>query len=152
MKATFRRLGDGREVDLIPYVREQLSQRDDIRIYVGTDSQTIGDKTVYATVIVLHYGNTGAHVLYHKFAYPRIKDNWTRLWNEVEYSLDAAEEMYKAGLPKADFIDLDYNPDPVYHSNTVLRSALGYVESMGYKARTKPDAAAASCVADAICH
>lgn len=152
MKTKFRRLGDGREVDLIPYVRTELEQNENVRIYIGTDSQNIGEKTVYATVIVLHYGNNGAHVLYSKLNLPRVKDNFTRLWNEVEYSLEVAEELHNGGLPRADYIDLDYNPDPIYRSNTVLRSALGYVESMGYKARMKPDAAAASCVADAICH
>lgn len=152
MKATFKKLSGDQNVDIVSYVRKKLSQRDDIRIYIGTDSQTIGDKTIYVTVVVLHYGNTGGHVLYNKFSVPRIKDTWTRLWNEVVYSLDVAEEMYKAGLPKADYIDLDYNPDPIYRSNSVLRSALGYVESMGYKVRTKPNAPAASCVADAICH
>jgi predicted RNase H-related nuclease YkuK (DUF458 family) len=152
MKTKFRRLGDGREVDLIPYVRTELEQNENVRIYIGTDSQNIGEKTVYATVVVLHYGNNGAHVLYSKTTFPRVKDNFTRLWNEVEYSLEVAEELYNGGLPRADYIDLDYNPDPIYRSNSVLRSALGYVESMGYKARMKPDAAAASCVADAICH
>ena len=152
MKAPFRRLGDGVEVDLIPYVKAELENNKNVRIYIGTDSQNVGDKTVYATVIVLHYGNNGAHVLFSKTTFLRVKDTFTRLWNEVEYSLEAAEELYKGGLPRADYIDLDYNPDPVYRSNAVLRSALGYVESMGYKARMKPDAAAASCVADSICH
>jgi predicted RNase H-related nuclease YkuK (DUF458 family) len=33
----------------------------------------------------------------------------------------------------------------------VLRAALGYVESMGYTPRCKPNAVVASYVADAIC-
>ena len=60
--------------------------------------------------------------------------------------------MFAGGLPKADYIDLDLNPDPMYRSNSVLRSALGYVESLGYKARIKPNAADASTCADMICH
>ena len=153
MKATtFKRLADGRVIDLIPYIKEQLAESDNIKIYVGTDSQSVGDHTKYATVIVLHYGNNGGHVLYSKQIIPRVRDTFTRLWNEVELSLSTAEMMVEGGLPKADYIDLDLNPDPIYKSNSVLRSALGYVESLGYKARIKPNAAAASTCADMICH
>ena len=152
MKPTFRRLGDGAEVDLVAYVKNSIGDRSDVRIYIGTDSQNIGNKTVYATVVVLHYGKSGGHILYSKKIVSRVKDIFSRLWNEVVYSLDVAEEMVKSGIPRADYIDLDYNPDPVYQSNTVLRSALGYVEALGYKARMKPNAPAASCAADAICH
>lgn len=153
MKATtFKRLADGRVIDLIPYIKDELTKSNDIRIYVGTDSQNIGDHTVYATVIVLHYGNNGGHVLYNKQSIPRVRDTFSRLWNEVELSLSTAEMMVAGGLPKADYIDLDLNPDPMYRSNSVLRSALGYVESLGYKARIKPNAAAASTCADMICH
>lgn len=153
MKATtFKRLADGRVIDLIPYIKDELTKSNDIKIYVGTDSQNIGDHTVYATVIVLHYGNNGGHVLYNKQSIPRVRDTFSRLWNEVELSLSTAEMMVAGGLPKADYIDLDLNPDPMYRSNSVLRSALGYVESLGYKARIKPNAAAASTCADMICH
>ena len=51
----------------------------------------------------------------------------------------------------AKWIDIDLNPDPKYKSNFILRSALGYVESMGYTPRCKPNAMVASYVADALC-
>ena len=148
----FKRLGDHQEVDLIPYLTAALQESDDIKIYVGSDSHNNSLTTVYATVIVLHYGTSGGHVLYSKEHVDRVRDTWTRLWNEVERSLSVAEYMYENGLPKADFIDLDLNPDPKYRSNSVLRSAVGYVESLGYVPRIKPYAAAASCCADSICH
>ncbi len=107
---------------------------------------------VITVAIVLHYGTNGGHVLYSKESVTRVRDTWQRLWNEVERSLSVAEYMQQNGLPKADFIDLDLNPDPKYRSNSVLRSAVGYVESLGYVARIKPHAPAASCCADSICH
>jgi predicted RNase H-related nuclease YkuK (DUF458 family) len=64
MNATFKRLSDHREVDLIPYVQELITGVEDVKIYIGTDSQTNGAWTQYATVIVLHWGNRGASVLY----------------------------------------------------------------------------------------
>ena len=152
MKKVFRKLGDHTAVDLISYITNIIDNSDNVRIYVGSDSQNAGIFTIYATVIVLHYGNNGAHVLYNREKVSRVRDTYARLWDEVERSLSVAEHMHSEGLPRADYIDLDFNPDPVYRSNSVLRSAVGYVESMGYKPRTKPFAAAASTCADAICH
>ncbi len=148
----FRKLGDHSLVDLVPHISAAIEGVDDVKIYIGSDSQNEGGMTTYATVIVLHWGNRGANVLYYKERVPAIVDTFTRLWSEVERSIEVADYMQANGLPKADYIDLDFNPDPVYRSNMVLRAAVGYVESMGYTARTKPGAPAASHCADAICH
>jgi predicted RNase H-related nuclease YkuK (DUF458 family) len=149
---TFRKLGDHSPVDLVPHIKAAIQSEDDVKLYIGSDSQTVGDTTIYATVIVIHYGNRGAGVLYHKEKLPKVRDTWTRLWAEVERSIEIAEYLRSHGLPKADYIDLDFNPDPKYRSNMVLRAAVGYVESLGYTPRTKPMAPAASTCADAICH
>jgi len=150
MEKRFKRLADHRYVDLVPYLREKID--DSVKIYVGADSQNIGVNTHYATVIVLHYGNSGGHVLYHKEVVPRVRDNFSRLWKEVEDSIAVAMFLRENNLSEVEYIDLDLNPDPKYNSNTVLRAALGYVESMGFKARIKPNAAAASCCADHLLH
>jgi predicted RNase H-related nuclease YkuK (DUF458 family) len=151
MDRKFRSLSNGREIDLIPYLKDQLSKSEDIKMYVGTDSQNVGGKTIYATVIVLHRGNRGGHVIYSKKYVDRIKDKFTKLWNEVQDSVDLAQFLESYGIEKPAYIDLDFNPDPRFHSNTILRSALGYVESLGYVPRCKPDAISASYVADKIC-
>ena len=82
---------------------------------------------------------------------PRVRDRWSRLWKEVEYSVDMANQLVQSGLPKATFIDLDLNPDPQFKSNDVVRAAVGLVESMGYQARTKPYSLCASYAADKVC-
>ena len=79
----FRCLSNGREIDLIPYLKDRLSESNDIRMYVGTESQNVGTKTVYATVIVLHKGKRGGHVIYSKKYVNRITEKFTKLWNEV---------------------------------------------------------------------
>jgi predicted RNase H-related nuclease YkuK (DUF458 family) len=147
---TFRKLSDSSPVDLIPYVKDILSTRDDIKVYIGTDSQNTDKLTHYAAVIVLHYGNNGGHVLNTKESFPKIRDRFTRLWNEVEMSLELAVYLKDNGIMPS-YVDLDLNPDPEYGSNSVLRSAFGYVESLGFKARCKPEAISASYVADKIC-
>lgn len=152
MKRKFYSLTNGKEVDLVPYLRSKLAERDDIKLYIGTDSQNAKRKTVYAIVIVLHYGNNGGHVIYSRFEVPRIRERFVRLWKEVEDSIELAKYLVANGIMKPTYIDIDFNPDPKYDSNTLLRSALGYVESMGFRPRSKPDAMAASHVADHLCH
>lgn len=150
MNYTFRSLSDKRPVDLIPYIKAELESRDDISIYVGTDSQNLGSKTAYACVIALHYGRSGAHVLYTQFRVDRIKDRFSKLWKEVEVSMEVAEYLDAHGI-HATFIDIDLNPDPLYGSNNVLRAAVGFVESKGFAVRVKPEAISASYAADRLC-
>jgi predicted RNase H-related nuclease YkuK (DUF458 family) len=151
MERVFKRLSDHQEVELFSYLKEKLSEAKDIQIYVGTDSQNQGEKTLYASVIVLHYGNRGGHVLYSKESVPKIRNSFNRLWKEVEISVEISEHLKMIGIPKPKYIDIDLNPDPKYRSNQVLRAAMGYIESMGYSPRCKPFAVSASYIADKLC-
>jgi predicted RNase H-related nuclease YkuK (DUF458 family) len=148
---TFRSLTNRKEVDLIPYVSNFLKENEGTILYVGCDSQNVREWTNYATVIVLYNPGKGGHVLYSKTVMPKIEDRYTKLWNEVEYSIEVAEYLTNNGIQRPSYIDLDLNPDPKYKSNQILRAALGYVESMGYIPRCKPNAMVASHVADALC-
>lgn len=155
MDRIFQRLGDKQAVDLVPYLRDQFARHDDIQLYVGSDSQVFKRATVFATVIVLHYGRTGAHVLFSKrkrdhMPGHRVDSRNERLWLEVEDSLEVANFLRDSGFPAPDYVDIDLNPDERYGSNTMLRAAMGYVEANGYDARCKPDAFAASAMADRI--
>lgn len=151
MELQFKRLSDGQVIDLDSYIKDFMKKFPETKIFIGCDSQNHGRYTAYALVIVLHQSSLGGHVLYQKIKLNRIRDRFERLWNEVEYSVQLGEYMKLNNLPKPDFIDIDFNPDPKYKSNQILRSALGYIEAMGYTARCKPNALSASYVADAIC-
>jgi predicted RNase H-related nuclease YkuK (DUF458 family) len=152
MEKVFKELGGTEIIDLVPYLRKTLNSSNDIKMLIGSDSHNTGKYTTYVTAIVLHFGNRGARVLYHKENVPRVRDNFSRLWSETERSISVAEYLKQNGIRKADYIDMDYNPNPRYQSNNVLQPAVGYVESMGYVARVKPDSPAASNCADGICH
>ena len=117
MEYTFKSLSDNKRVDLIPYLKEKLSESEGISIYVGSDSQNMRNHTVYASVIVLHYNRNGGHVLYTRNKVDRIRDSFTRLWREVELSVEIAKYLEENGIQKAKFIDIDINPDPKYRSN-----------------------------------
>ena len=147
----FKRLIDGRNIELAEYVTEYLQDetKPKIQLYVGCDSQNRGDNTVYATTVVLHIGTTGCHVLYKRETYPRIFDFWGRLWGEVERSVNVALYLQENGIV-VDNIDLDLNEDPNMRSNKLVSAAMGYVESLGIKARIKPNLLPAISAADNI--
>ena len=41
MELVFRSLGNEKVVDLVPYIQKELSESDNISIYIGCDRQTI---------------------------------------------------------------------------------------------------------------
>lgn len=147
----WRRLSDKKEIDLEEYLKNWIEQNPEHKIYIGCDSHNEVGKTTFATVIVLHYSSGGGHVLYHRSVFPLIEDRYQRLWKEVEYSVSAATELINLGFDKPDYIDIDLNPDPKYKSNTLLRAAVGLIESLGIPARYKTKSPWAISIADSIC-
>jgi len=146
----FKRLTDLQVVDLAEYLKEYIAQvgEENVTLYIGCDSQNKSEWTSYATTVVLHIGNTGCHVLYQRERIrPRINDFWTRLWKEVERSVEVALYLQENGIEVSN-IDLDLNDDPSYRSNKLVAAAKGYVESLGIKANVKPDLLPAIHAAD----
>ena len=148
----FRRLTDRATIDLAEYLKDYIEQvgAENVRLYIGCDSQNKSEWTSYATTVVLHIGTTGCHVLYERERVrPRINDFWTRLWKEVERSVEVALYLKENGI-EVDNIDLDLNDDPNMRSNKLVAAAKGYVESLGIKARIKPELLPAIHAADHI--
>lgn len=137
MNRTFKTLSQHQKVDLIPYIKEYVSQHENIEILVGCDSQNRKQETIYAIVIGLYTPGKGAHVLYSKFTSQRERENTVRLLNEVWFSVEVAEAIKNETGVIATWIDIDLNPDPKYRSNQALSSAVGIVTGMGYKVRHK---------------
>jgi predicted RNase H-related nuclease YkuK (DUF458 family) len=147
----FQKLTGPPKFDLGEYVHEYLAlhKDSDIKIYLGCDSQNRANTTVYATTVVFHIGDSGCHIIYKKEIVPTIFDMWTRLWGEAERSVNTALYLRERGI-EISTIDLDYNNDPNKKSNKLVSAAVGYVESMGFKARIKPDLLPAVYAADDI--
>jgi predicted RNase H-related nuclease YkuK (DUF458 family) len=147
----WKKLSDKKEIELLSYLQQWIAQNPFHKIYIGCDSHNQGNRTIFATVIVLHYGEGGGHVLFKKTSVERIQDRYNRLWREVELSVATAQLLLELGLSKPDYIDVDLNPDPRYKSNSVLRAAVGLIESLGIKARYKTTSPWAISVADSLC-
>jgi len=146
----FKTLRDRKSIDLVDYVRSYLNENPEVEILIGCDSQNHLDTTVYATVVALYFPRNGAHVLFCKEVTPIERTRQVRLMNEVWKSVEVAEKLRLADLPRAKYIDVDLNPDKRYKSNEVLRSAVGLVEGMGYTVRYKSLGALVTHAADAL--
>ena len=147
----FKKLTSSEQFDLAGYTKEYLKANKDygVKMYLGCDSQTKADKTTYATTLVFHVESSGCHIIYKKEVVPVIRDMWNRLWKETELSVEAALYLRENGI-EIDTIDLDYNIDPIHESNRLVKAAVGYVESLGFKARVKPELLPAVYAADTI--
>ena len=146
----FKKLTSTEPFDVATYVKKycELYKGHDLRLYLGCDSQN-RLHTTYATTLVFNVAATGCHVIYKKEVVPIISDMWTRLWGEAERSVDTALYLRQNGV-EIDTIDLDYNVDPKFKSNKLVTAAVGYVESLGFKTRIKPDLLPAVYAADNI--
>lgn len=148
---TFRVMHNNAPIQLLEHVRETLACHPDVEVLVGSDSQNRSGHTIYTTAVVLRYRKNGAHVLYWREKQTRIRDMWTRLWGEVERSVDVARLLTVEGGIRISRIDMDLNSDPRHGSNRLHTSAVGYVRAQGYEARTKPDMLIATWAANVLC-
>jgi predicted RNase H-related nuclease YkuK (DUF458 family) len=147
----FQSMHDDSPVHLADRVRAALAANPDVLVHVGSDSHSRGEHTIYATAVVLRYHCNGAQVLYRREKGPRIRDLWTRLWGEVERSIAVAADLRACNIPVRE-IDMDLNSDPHFGSHKLHASAIGYVRSLGYRARTKPELLMATWAANVLCN
>lgn len=148
MNDKFRTFYGSPIVDVVEYIRKYMLEHKDIEILIGSDSQRHAEKQIYGVVIVLYHKGKGGHVLWRKYVERYEPVVQLKLINEVWKSVEVAEFLRENGLPKPTFIDIDLNPDPQFDSNKTLRQAIGLVEGMGYKVRSKHNGALATSAAD----
>ena len=151
MDLIFKSLSTRQKVDIVQLTKQHCEDNPNTELYIGCDSQNIKGHSVYAVALVLYNRTVGGRVFYARVQVPRIKDKFSRLWKEVDLSVQLAQFLTENGIQDPEYIDLDLNPDPRYSSNDLMRSAVGYVESMGYHARIKPYSIVATKVADILC-
>lgn len=143
----------GDKFDLKDYILEYcFSTNEDIKIFVGTDSQVRGYYTTYVTTVCFYKIGTGVHVVYHKEKVQNKSHLFERLWVEVEKSVAVADTI-RSFLPKKIDLDIhfDVNPNEEYGSHIVFRAAKGYATGAGFEFKMKPEAWAATCAADKLC-
>ena len=148
----FKRMYSKEPVDLGSYLKQVFEDDPRARFHVGCDSQNYSNVTVYVTTVVVRYPGSGARVVYQKEKKDKITDMWSRLWRELEKSVEVALYIENECGLKVHQLDLDYNEDPSYPSNKVLKAAGGYVSSLGFPVKAKPGMLMATWAANVLCH
>jgi predicted RNase H-related nuclease YkuK (DUF458 family) len=151
----WRRL-DGKRIEapLLTAVEETIRRENaagfKLKVCIGTDSQVIGEEVHFATVIVFLREKRGGFMFISNDKLSRAMSLRERMILEVGRSVEVAYSLcelldrYNVGLE----VHADINTDPNFESNTALKEAMGYILSMGFVFKAKPDAFASSSCAD----
>lgn len=142
----------------MPAIRDIQEVRDFIAcsseesaIYVGCDSRQFRAKTIFVTVVVVHINsNHGAKIFWKVERVRRITSIRQRLLEEVNRAVYTALMIADVVGNRPFEVHLDINPNPDHRSSVIVKEAVGYVLAQGLKPVLKPDAIAASAVADFI--
>lgn len=123
-----------------------------IKVCIGTDSQVRGRETEFATVIVLLRKGRGGFMFINNDRTTNKMSLKERLLIEVSRSIEIAYHLcdlfdrYNTELE----VHADINTNPRFGSNAALSEAMGYILSMGFTFKAKPEAHAASCCANKV--
>lgn len=119
------------------------------KVYVGCDSNKRRKKVRFVTVVVVHFdGRKGAKMFHQVEIMDRRMPFRERLWQEVVLAANCAMNIAE-GVGNRDFeVHLDLNSNPAYRSNEIVKAAVGYINSLQFVAKTKPESWVASHCAD----
>jgi predicted RNase H-related nuclease YkuK (DUF458 family) len=125
-----------------------------LKVCIGTDSQVKGPITDFATVIVLLRSHHGGFMYIHQERTSQKMGIKERMLVEVQKSIETAYaicdllDVYDVDLE----VHADINTSPSFKSNKALNEAMGYILSMGFIFKAKPEAFASSTCADKMVH
>jgi len=145
--------GNGQRVTLVEIMDILRNCRYQSRVYVGTDSQMHGSICGFSTVIVLYSesDHAGGQYFYCIRKFPRndFKQLAHRITTEVQYSVELACTISEL-IPDVN-IEVHIDSSPTANETKTSKfsdSLVGYAIGMGFDAKIKPEAWAASNVAD----
>lgn len=123
-----------------------------LKVCIGTDSQVKGVETEFATVVVFLRAKQGGFMFISNYKTKQKLTIKERMLMEVQKSIEVAYDIC-ALLDEYD-VDLevhaDINTNPHFKSNPALSEAMGYILSMGFVFKAKPDAFASSSCANKV--
>ena len=133
-------------------IRREIAQGFKLKVCIGTDSQVIGTEVHFATVVVFLREKRGGFMFISNDKSTRKMTLRERMILEVGRSVEVAYALCEL-LDRYDValeVHADINTDPAFESNTALKEAMGYILSMGFVFKAKPDAFASTSCADKV--
>lgn len=144
------------EIPIEEKIRETLDREKaaghKLKVCIGTDSQVRGTNAEFATVIVFLREGKGGFMYISQERHKNRMSIKERLLLEVAKSIDIAYSLcnlldeYKIDLE----VHADINTNPQFKSNPALNEAMGYILSMGFIFKAKPEAFASSSCANKV--
>lgn len=144
------------EHDIRDEVREAILREralgNKLKVCIGSDSQVYGHTIEFGTVIVfLREGRGGFMYIANEKSTQRMSLK-ERLLHEVSLSIQIAYAL--CDMLDENDVDLevhaDINTNPHFQSNTALHEAMGYILSMGFVFKAKPESFASSSCANKV--
>lgn len=133
-------------------IQEESAKGNRLKVCIGTDSQEYHNTIEFATVIVFLREKKGGFMFIHNDKIQVKMSLKERMITEVAKSVEVAYKLcdlldrYQVELE----VHADINTDPQFQSNVALKEAMGYILSMGFVFKAKPDAFASSTCADKV--
>ena len=145
----WRSFGTGKSLELDEWIEQK---REDHVFMIGTDSRN-KSKCSFTTAISAYKLGRGGSALIHKAHTPKVPDLRQRLLLETMMSLETAWYLSTKipSLKNVIVIHLDINQSVRWESGKYHDELVGFVTSQGFEALSKPNAWAATCVADLVC-
>ena len=97
MRDKFKKFGGETIPDVIQYIKDYVEKDPTVTITVGCDSIQKRRKTFYAITIMFYNKDikNGAHVIFYRESYKKIRDNQERLYKEAQYLYDVGSFLDK---------------------------------------------------------
>ena len=131
-------------------IEREVLMGNKLKVCIGTDSQVKGSMTDFATVIVFLRQKKGAFMFIRQERSSIKMSIKERMLTEVQKSIEIAYtlcnllDLYDVDLE----VHADINTNPMFKSNQALHEAMGYILSMGFVFKAKPEAFASSTCAN----
>lgn len=112
-KNKFKKFGGEYIPDIVEYIKEYIEKDPTVTISVGCDSIQKRKRTTYACTIMMYNTDikNGAHVVFFRENYPKVRDNYERLHKEAQYVHDIAtyldSELTSSSYTRKDITELN---------------------------------------------
>ena len=133
-------------------ILEEKAKGNKLKVCIGSDSLDRSGVVEFATVIVFLREKKGGFMFINNEKVKKKMSLKERMILEVAKSVEVAYSLcdlldeFKVELE----VHADINTDPNFKSNVALKEAMGYILSMGFVFKAKPDAFASSSCADKV--
>ncbi len=137
-------------VNAVQHTLEEIEKNPNLRIFIGTDSQSYSQETVFVTTIVYRYGKRGCHYIYSKEKMARIKSEYHRLYDEGVRTIETFGSIVDEIPIGVEALEFDYQEVLSTISSKLVKDFRGWVSGLQTKAVFKSGEMIATRAADHI--